>query len=101
MKSRGSATITSYNKPMTPRGRDKRQKVRRNNAYTTNKQIHERHVYQLPLCPSEVITMLNRTENIAKKEQSKTQHKMPQNHKATQNKNNTGTTVISHRVYFY
>ena len=72
MKSPGSATITSYNKPMTPRGRDKRQKVRRNNVYTINKEIHEKHMYQLPLCPSEVITMLNRTEHIEKKEQSKT-----------------------------
>ena len=59
IKSPGSATITSRSQHPTPRVRGKE----KSNACKINIQLHEKHIDQLALSsPSEVITMLKRTE---------------------------------------
>ena len=61
--------------------------------------MHEKHIDQFPL-PQGVITMLKGPKKHEDKEQGKTKHEAPGsiNHKATQNKNNTGTTALERSI---
>ena len=63
-----------------------------------NKQTNAREAYSpAPSSPSEAITMLKEMKKHEDKEHGKTLNKeAPRsiNHKATQNKNNTGTTAL-------
>ena len=67
------------------------------NACKVNKQMHEKHIDQLPL--PKAITMLKGLKKHEDKEQSKTKHEAARsiNHKATQNKN-TVTTALERPV---
>ena len=95
--------------PTTPRGREKWQRLTRTkqtNTQTTNKQTNKqtnaREAHRpAPSSTSEVITMLKRTTKHEDKEHGKTpKHEAPLSisHKATQNKNNTGTTALERPV---
>ena len=62
-----------------------------------NKQTNAR---EAPSSPSEMITMLKGLTKQEYNEQGKNKHEAPSsiNHKATQNKNNTGTTALERSV---
>ena len=63
--------------------------------------MHENYTDQLPLSPSEVITILKgMTKHMDKEHMNTLKHKAPRsiNHKATQDKNNTGTTALERSV---
>ena len=61
-----------------------------------NKQMHDKHKDQLPL------PQAKRTEKHIDKEQGKTKHEAPRsvNYRATQNKNNIGTTALERSVVY-
>ena len=66
------------------------------NVCIANKQIHDKHKDQLPLSKRKVIKMLKgQTKHIGK-----TKHEAPLsvNYRATQNKNNIGTTALEWSV---
>ena len=72
------------------------QEEEKNDKKLTNKQMHEN-----PSSSSQVITMLKGMTKHEDKEQVKTsKHEAPRsiNYKATQNKNNTGTTALERSV---
>ena len=96
IKSPGSVTITNRSQPPTPRPREKWQKL------TRTKQTYTREAHRpAPSSPNEVITMLKGMTKDQDKEHEKTlHHEAPRsiNHKATQNKNNTGTTALERSV---
>ena len=76
-------------------------KTTKTNKYKTNKQMHEKHTDQLLPSPSEEITMLKGMTKHEDKELGKNlKHETPCsiNHRATQNKNNTGTTALERSV---
>ena len=71
------------------------------NVCVANKQMHDKHKDQLPLpqarwSPSKVIKMLKGQKKYIDKEQGKTKHEALRNvnYRATQNKNNIGTTAL-------
>ena len=86
-KSPGRATSRSRCQPPIPGGREK---VAQINVCIANKQMHDKHKGQLPL-PK----MLKGQKKHIDKEQGKTKHEAPRSvkYRATQNKNNIGTTV--------
>ena len=64
--------------------------------------MHEKHTDQLPFFPSEVITMLNGMKKHEDNEHGKTlKLEAPRsiNHKATQDKKNSGTTALDRINY--
>ena len=85
----------------TPDTKRKR-KMKQTNTYKTNIQMHKKHTDQLPSSsPSEEITMLKGMKKQEDKEHRKTfKHDVPHsiNYKATQHKNNTGTTALQQSV---
>ena len=77
------------------------EKMRKTNRYKTNKQMYDKHTDQLLPSPSEEITMLKGKTKHEDKEHEKTlKHEPPRSisHKATQNKNNIGTTALERSV---
>ena len=65
--------------------------------------MHEKHTDQLPHPQSDVIIMLKGMTKHEDKEHGKTlKHDAPRsiNHKATQNKKNTGTTALERLVAY-
>ena len=68
------------------------------NMYNWNKQTNAREAHRpAPSSPSEVITVLKEMKKHEDKRHGKTlKHEAPRSiyHKATQNKNNTGTTAL-------
>ena len=73
-----------------------------NNKHVQNKQTNAREAHRpAPSSPSEVITMLKGMTKHENKEHGKTlKHEAPHsiNHKATHNKDNTGTTALEGTV---
>ena len=67
-----------------------------------NKQMHDKHKEQLPSFPSKVIKMLKGQKKHTDKERCKTKHEAPRNvnYRATQNKNNIGTTALERSVVY-
>ena len=83
-----------------PQHQQKR-KMTKTNTYKAIKQMHEKHTDHLPLSPSEVITMQKRIKKHEDREHGKTlKNEAPRsiNHKATQNKSNTGTIALERSV---
>ena len=75
--------------------------MRKTNTYKTNKQMYEKHRDQLLSSPSEENTILKGKTKHEDKEHEKTlKHEATRsiNHKATQNKNNIGTTALERLV---
>ena len=69
--------------------------------YKTNKQMHEKHT--APSSPSEMITMLKGMKKHEDKQHWMTlKHEAPRsiNHKATPNKNYTGTTALKRSIAY-
>ena len=89
-------TICAEPTPATPKGREKLQKLAR------TKQTNEREAHRpAPSSQSEVITMLKGKKKHLDKEHGKTlKHEALRsiNHKATLNKNNTGTAALERSV---
>ena len=71
------------------------------NICIVNKQIHHKHRLA-PSSPSKVIKMLKGQKKHVDKEQGKTKHEAPRsvNYRATQNKNNIGTTALERSVVY-
>ena len=94
MKSPGSTTITNHSQTMTPRGREKRQKV-------THTRLKNR-------CMRSILTgslLSKRGDHRAEKKNMRTRNKARLNikrivviYKATQNENNTRTTALERSV---
>ena len=70
------------------------------NVCIANKQMHNKH--KAPSSPSEVIKMLKGQKKHIDKEQGKTKHEPPRsvNYRATQNKNNIGTTALERSAVY-
>ena len=92
-KSPGKATSRSRSQPPTPGGREKVTQV---HVCIANKQMHDKHKRPAPSSPSKVIKMLKGQKKHIDKEQGKTKHEAPRsvNYRASQNKNNIGTTAL-------
>ena len=88
-------------KPQPTPGTKRKRKMTKTNTFKT-KQTNAREAHgPAPSFPSEVITMLKGMSKQEGKEHGKTlKHEAPRsiNHKATQNKNNIGTTAIERPV---
>ena len=71
------------------------------NVCIANKQMHDKAQRPAPSFPSKVIKMLKGKKKHIDKEQGKTKHEAPRsvNYRATQNKNNIGTTSLERSVY--
>ena len=89
-----------HNHKPQPTHDTKRKKKRQ--KHVQNKQTNAREAHRTALSsPSEVITMLKRMKKHEDKEHGKTlKQEAPRsiNHKATQNKNNSGTTALERSV---
>ena len=89
-------------KPQPTPNTKRKRKMTKTNTHKTNKQTNAREAHrQAPSSPSEVITMLKGMKKHEDKEHGNTlKYKTPRsiNHKATQNKNNTGTTALERSV---
>ena len=98
-KSPGRATSRSRSQPLTPGGREK---VTQINVCIANKQMHDKHKRPAPSSPSKAIKILKGQKNHIDKEQGKTKHEAPRsvNYRATQNKNNIGTTALERSVVY-
>ena len=90
----GRVTSRSRSQPPTPGGREK---MTQTNVSTANKQMHDKHKDQPypPLSPSKATKTPEGQKQHTDREQGKTKHEAPRsaNHRATQNKNNIGTTA--------
>ena len=71
------------------------------NVYIANKQMHDKHKDQLPLPQAKLVKMVKGQKKHIK-EQDKTKHEAPHrvNYRATQNKNNIGTTALERSVVY-
>ena len=89
----GRAASRSRSQPLTPGGREK---VTQINVCIANKQMHDKHKDQLPLPHARWSKCSKDRRNMTDKEQGKTKHEAPRsvNYRATQNKNNIGTTAL-------
>ena len=83
---------------VNPRHQEKKDK----NLHVQNKQTNAREAHRpAPSSPSEMITILKGMKKHEDKEHGKTlKYEVPRsiNHKATQNKNNTGTIALERSV---
>ena len=72
------------------------------NVCIVNKQMHDKQKDRLPLPLSKMIKMLKGQKKHIDKEQGKFKHEAPRsvNYRATQNKNNIGTTALERSVVY-